>query len=61
VAKVAADTNNTSALTAGIMVSGNPVTGSLYCTGNNPAPIDYGAVNTVSGTASDQCAPIATR
>ena len=53
--------NNTSALTAGIMVSGNTVSGSLYCTGNNPAPIDYGAVNTVSGTASDQCAPIATR
>ena len=46
---------------AGITVSGNTVTGSLYCTGNNPAPIDNGAINTVSGTASDQCAPIATR
>jgi hypothetical protein len=53
--------NNTSALTAGIMVSGNTVTGSLYCTGNNPAPIDYGAINTVSGTASGQCAAIAQR
>jgi hypothetical protein len=53
--------NNSSPLTAGIMVSGNTVTGSLYCTGNNPAPLDYGAVNTVSGTASDQCAPIAQR
>jgi len=53
--------NNTSPLTAGIMVSGNTVTGSLYCTGNNPDPIDYGAINTVSGTASGQCAAIATR
>ena len=53
--------NNTSPLTAGIMVSGNTVTGSLYCTGNNPPPIDYGAINTVSGTASGQCAAIAQR
>jgi hypothetical protein len=53
--------NNTSPLTAGIMVTGNTVTGSLYCTGNNPAPLDYGNINTVSGTASGQCAPIATR
>jgi magnesium transporter len=28
--------------------------GSLYCTGNNPVPVDYGAVNTVSETASGQ-------
>jgi hypothetical protein len=53
--------NNTSPLTAGIMVTGNTVTGSLYCTGNNPAPLDYGNINTVSGTASGQCEPIATR
>ena len=51
--------NNTAAVTAGIMVSGNTVTGSLYCTGNNPDPIDYNAINTVSGTASGQCAGIA--
>jgi hypothetical protein len=37
------------------------VTGSLYCTGNNPAPADNGTINTVSGTASDQCAAIAKR
>jgi hypothetical protein len=42
-------------------VSGNTVTGSLYCTGNNPAPADNGSINTVSGTASDQCAGIAER
>ena len=43
------------------MVSGNTVNGSLFCTGNNPAPIDYGAINTVSGTAYGQCAPISQR
>ena len=53
--------NNTSPLEAGIMVSGNTVNGSLDCTGNNPIPIDYGAINTVSGTASGQCADIAER
>ena len=53
--------NNTSTITAGIFVSGNTVNGSLYCTGNNPAPLDYGAINTVSGTASGQCAPISQR
>jgi hypothetical protein len=37
------------------------VTGLLYCTGNNPAPADNGTINTVSGTASDQCAAIAKR
>jgi hypothetical protein len=35
------------------------VTGSLYCTGNNPAPADNAIINTVSGTATDQCAGIA--
>ena len=53
--------NNTSPLEAGIMVSGNTVNGSLDCTGNNPIPIDYGAINTVSGTASGQCTDIAER
>jgi hypothetical protein len=42
-------------------VTSNTVTGSLYCTGNNPAPVDDGIINTVSGTASDQCAVIAQR
>jgi IPT/TIG domain len=53
--------NNTATAPAVITVSGNTVTGSLYCTGNNPAPADNGSVNTVSGTASDQCAGIAER
>ena len=44
-----------------VTVAGNAVTGSLYCTGNNPAPTDNGSVNTVSGTATSQCAAIATR
>ena len=51
--------NNNAPLPAQITVSGNTVTGSLYCTGNNPAPVDGGTINTVSGTASDQCAAIA--
>ena len=42
-----------------IEVSGNTVTGSLHCTGNNPAPSDNGIINTVNGTATDQCAGIA--
>jgi IPT/TIG domain len=53
--------SNTAPLTAQITVSGNTVTGSLYCTGNSPAPVDAGTVNTVSGTASGQCAAIAQR
>ena len=53
--------NNTATAPALITVSGNTVTGSLYCTGNNPAPADNGSINTVSGTASDQCAGIAER
>ena len=40
-------------------VMNNTITGSLYCAGNNPAPADNGIVNTVSGTASGQCAAIA--
>ena len=53
--------NNTATAPAVITVSGNAVTGSLYCTGNNPAPADNGSINTVSGTATDQCAGIAER
>ena len=44
-----------------VTVAGNTVTGSLYCTGNNPAPTDNGSINTVSGTATSQCAAIAQR
>lgn len=53
--------NNAATAPAVITVSGNTVNGSLYCTGNNPAPDDKGSVNTVSGTATDQCAGIAQR
>ncbi len=53
--------NNTATAPAAITVSGNTVTGSLYCSGNNPAPADNGSINTVSGTATDQCAAIAQR
>jgi hypothetical protein len=53
--------NNTATAPAAITVSGNTVDGSLYCTGNNPAPADNGSVNTVSGTATDQCAGISER
>jgi hypothetical protein len=42
-----------------VTVAGNAVTGSLYCTGNNPAPTDNGSINTVSGTATSQCAALA--
>ena len=44
-----------------VTVAGNSVTGSLYCTGNNPAPTDNGSINTVSGTATSQCAALAER
>ena len=32
-------------------LSSSTVTGSLYCTGNDPAPSDSGFINTVTGTA----------
>ena len=51
--------DNTAAAPAAITVAGAAVTGSLVCTGNNPAPTDNGSINTVSGTATDQCAGIA--
>jgi hypothetical protein len=53
--------NNTAPVPVEIGVAGNTVSGSLYCSGNNPAPSDNGIINTVSGTASDQCAAIAER
>ena len=53
--------NNTAPAPVEIGVMGNTVNGSLYCTGNDPAPSDNGGINTVSGTASDQCAAIAER
>ena len=51
--------DNAATASAQITVSGNTVTGPLYCTGNNPAPTDNGIINIVSGTASGQCAAIA--
>lgn len=53
--------NNTAPALEEIAVVSNSVTGSLYCTGNNPVPSDDGIINTVSGTASGQCAAIAER
>jgi hypothetical protein len=51
--------NNTG--TTPITVSGNTINGSLYCTGNTPPPVDGGTVNTVTGSATGQCADLATR
>jgi hypothetical protein len=45
----------------GVTITGTGFTGSLACTGNSPAPADNGAISTVSGTASGQCAAIAQR
>jgi hypothetical protein len=54
--------NNTAPAPAVIALAGNTVNGSLYCTGNQPAPSDEGGnFNTVSGTATDQCAAISER
>lgn len=53
--------DNTATAPAAITVAGVVVTGSLYCTGNNPPPADNGSINTVSGTATGQCAAIARR
>ncbi len=53
--------NNTATAPAAITVSGNKIDGSLYCTSNNPAPVDNGTINTVSGTATAQCTSIAER
>lgn len=42
--------------TSPVTVAGNTINGSLNCSGNTPAPADNGSVNTVTGTASGQCA-----
>lgn len=49
------------------VLAGNTINGSLSCTGNSPAPVDadvpdYGitaTINTVTGTTTGQCKPIA--
>jgi hypothetical protein len=42
-----------------IVVSDNWIVGSLFCTGNRPAPVDRGAPNTVvGGMKLDQCATL---
>jgi hypothetical protein len=46
---------------APVTVTANKINGSLYCTGNIPAPGDNGAVNTVSGSAAGQCSTLAVR
>lgn len=54
--------DNTATAPAAITVSGTTVTGSLTCTGNNPAPTDAGTLNTVStATAPDQCTALEER
>jgi hypothetical protein len=49
------DTNGPSVL------AGNVISGKLSCSGNNPAPIDRGLPNVVTGKATGQCASIATQ
>jgi hypothetical protein len=39
-----------------IVVTDNTVDGPLTCSGNQPAPINYGEPNTVTGPTSGQCA-----
>ena len=40
------------------MISANAISGSLSCAANRPAPGDRRRPNTVSGTASGQCATL---
>jgi hypothetical protein len=42
-----------------VVVAGNTIAGSLSCAGNDPAPADNGAPNTVTGLASGQCSALA--
>jgi IgA Peptidase M64 len=42
----------------GVALVGNVVAGDLGCTGNDPGATDFGAANTVTGTASGQCAAL---
>ncbi|MCK9932150.1 vanadium-dependent haloperoxidase [Frankia sp. Mgl5] len=41
-----------------IVVSGNHIGGSLSCSGNQPAPVNYGVLNTVGGWKSNQCSSL---
>lgn len=41
-----------------VIVSGNVIVGPLSCTGNEPAPIDEGVPNSVTGRISGQCADL---
>jgi hypothetical protein len=42
----------------GTLVAGNTVGGPLSCTGSDPAPVDNGWANTVSGPKTGQCAEL---
>ncbi|SDT21629.1 exo-alpha-sialidase [Jiangella sp. DSM 45060] len=42
--------------TGGVRVGGNEVTGRLWCDGNDPAPVNGGVPNVVSGSRAGQCA-----
>jgi hypothetical protein len=39
-----------------IVVTDNDVLGLLACTGNDPAPVNYGRPNSITGAATGQCA-----
>jgi len=39
-----------------IVVTGNDIIGSLSCSGNDPAPVNYGRPNSITGPSSGQCA-----
>ena len=41
------------------VVAGNTITGKLACTGNAPAPVNRGLLNTVEGPATGQCKALA--
>ena len=42
----------------GVGLVGNTVGLDLVCTGNDPGVTNFGAPNTVAGTASGQCAAV---
>jgi hypothetical protein len=44
--------------TGGTEIAGNRVGGPLTCTGNAPAPVDAGRVNTVTGPRKGQCSAV---
>jgi hypothetical protein len=41
-----------------LVLAGNVVVGPLACSGNQPAPVDHGRANTVTGPAGGQCASL---